>query len=124
MTELTVNQRKYLCAVLAVENEKKAARIKDIAQLLSLGAAAVSESVKNLASKGFLNYEPYGLISLTQKGENAALETLKINKIAEEFFLKIPDITPEEAAKAASDTAALLSKEIIKKIEKFCKQSQ
>ena len=120
MTGLTVNQRKYLCTIFAVENEKKAARVKDIAQILSVGASAASEAVKNLAAKGFLDYEPYGLISLTDSGKNIALETLKINKIVEEFFLKVPQITPQEAAKASSDTAALLSKEIIKKIENFC----
>lgn len=119
MTGLTGSQRKYLCAIHTIENEKKAARIKDIAQILSLGAAAVSEAVKKLSTKNFVNYEPYGVISLTEAGKKSALETIKMKKTVEKFLLKVPEITPEEAAIAASDISSLLAPNIIKKIEHF-----
>ena len=119
MTGLTGNQRKYLCALLAVGNENKAARIKDIAQILSLEAAAVSEEVKTHSVKNFTNDEPYGVSSLTESGKKSAPETIKMNKTVETFLRKVPEITPEEAAIAASDISSLLAPDIIKKIEHF-----
>lgn len=116
---LTPIQGNYLYAVLEIENEKKAARVKDLTAFLSLGAAAVSESVKNLAEKGYLNYEPYGLITLTDAGRSIAEEKARRRKIVADFFVKVLDTTEEDAIEASIAISAVLSENIISKIVSF-----
>lgn len=87
--KLTASFEKYLCAIYEVENKNKAARVKDIAALLSIGAPSVSEAMKSLEKKECINYEPYGLITLTKKGERIVLEKLKRNEIISNFLRNV-----------------------------------
>lgn len=71
---LTASLENYLCAIYLIENKNKAARVKDISSHLSIGASSVSEAMKLLEKKGYINYEPYGLITLTDIGKNLVEE--------------------------------------------------
>lgn len=49
--KLTASFENYLCAIYEIESKNKAARVKDIASLLSIGASSVSEAMKALEKK-------------------------------------------------------------------------
>lgn len=84
--KLTASFENYLCAIYEIEKKNKAARVKDIANLLSIGASSVSEAMKALEKKECINYEPYGLITLTKKGQKIVVEKLKRNEIIKNFL--------------------------------------
>lgn len=84
--KLTASFEKYLCAIYEIEKKNKAARVKDIANFLLIGAPSVSEAMKSLEKKGCINYEPYGLITLTKKGQKVVEEKLKRNEIISNFL--------------------------------------
>lgn len=84
--KLTANFERYLYAIYEIEKKNKAARVKDIATFLSVGAPSVSEAMKALEKKGCINYKPYGLITLTTKGQKIIIEKLKRNKIISTFL--------------------------------------
>lgn len=86
---LTASFENYLCAIYSVEKQNKAARVKDIANFLSIGASSVSEAMKALEKKEFINYEPYGLITLTKKGEKLVVEKIKRNEIISNFLRNV-----------------------------------
>ena len=54
--------------------------------MLTIGAPSVSEAMKTLEKKECINYEPYGLITLTKKGEKIVVEKLKRNETISKFL--------------------------------------
>ena len=44
------------------------ARISEIAKLMNRSLSSVSEAVKRMADEGYLSYEKYGKINLTERG--------------------------------------------------------
>ncbi len=71
---LTPSSQNYIRAVSFIEKKQKAARVKDVSKYLNIGPSSVSEALKALAEKGYLNYQPYGIITLTEQGEKVANE--------------------------------------------------
>lgn len=100
--KLTSSLENYLCAIYKIEKVNNAARVKDIANALSIGAPSVSEAMKVLEKKEFINYEPYGLITLTQQGKKLVVKKQKRNEIIFNFlrdFLLVEDSLLVENAK-------------------------
>lgn len=69
---LTASSENYLKAIYSIVKEQKAARVKDVSKFLNIGPSSVSEALKALADNGYINYQPYGIITLTEYGEKAA----------------------------------------------------
>ena len=66
--ELTESLEKYLLAIYEIVKVNQAARVKDVSNYLKIGGPATSDAVKTLAERGFINYVPYGIITITSKG--------------------------------------------------------
>lgn len=100
--ELTESLEKYLLAIYEIVKINQAARVKDVSNYLKIGGPATSEAVKNLAKKKFINYVPYGIITLTEKGlKKAKLKIERHNTISNflEKVLLIPSSNIEETTK-------------------------
>ena len=69
---LTESMENYLEAILNLEKTQKVARVKDIADKLSLQRGSVSGALKSLEEKGLINYTPYSFITLTREGKKIA----------------------------------------------------
>ena len=65
MKELTKSLEKYLAAIYNIVQTQGAARVRDVSEKVGANGASTSEAVKALAKKGFINYKPYGVITLT-----------------------------------------------------------
>ncbi|MCM1010384.1 MAG: metal-dependent transcriptional regulator [Fusobacterium sp.] len=89
MENLTQSLQKYLVAIYEVVLTNTAARVKDISAKMSIGMASTSEAVKNLAAKGYINYEPYGIITLTAKGKKAVDLIAARHNIVSDFLEKV-----------------------------------
>ena len=70
--ELTESLEKYLLAIFELLNQKENIKVKDVSAYLKIGGPATADAIKTLAARGFINYVPYGTISLTSKGASAA----------------------------------------------------
>lgn len=89
MENLTQSSQKYLVAIYDVVLTNTAARVKDVAARMSVGMASASEAVKNLAAKGYINYEPYGIITLTAKGKKTVDMIAARHNIVSDFLEKV-----------------------------------
>ena len=69
--ELTEALEKYLLAIFELSKENTQLKVKDVSKYLKIGGSTTSETIKTLAKKGFIDYEPYSTISLTKKGIDA-----------------------------------------------------
>src|SRR5574344_1271321 len=94
--ELTESLEKYLSAIYEIVKTNTAARVKDVANYLNIGAPSTSDAVKTLAKKKFINYEPYGIITITQKGIKASENKIERNRVISNFLEKVLMINAEE----------------------------
>ena len=87
--ELTESLEKYLLAIYEITKINTAARIKDVSNYLNIGGPATSDAVKTLAERGFINYVPYGIITMTNKGKKKAEEKIDRHQTISNFLEKV-----------------------------------
>lgn len=117
--KLTASFENYLCAIYEIEKKNKAARVKDIASFLSIGASSVSEAMKALEKKECINYEPYGLITLTKKGHKIVVEKLKRNEIISNFLKDVLLVDESLVAKNSQTIEYGLDEAVLLKFVRF-----
>lgn len=94
---LSENMEDYLEVILELENTKKVARAKDIADRLNIQRGSVTGGLKTLEEKGLINYEPYSFVTLTPKGAEIAGEIKRRHSILKQFFVKVLQVDPQTA---------------------------
>ena len=87
--ELSSSLEDYLETIYHLQKENRVARAKDIADSLSVTRGTVTGSLKALAAKGLIEYEPYSFITLTEEGSSLAREVIHRHQTLEEFFSKV-----------------------------------
>jgi Mn-dependent DtxR family transcriptional regulator len=90
----TVSEEDYLERIYELIQKKGYARPVDIAQELSVQQPSVTKMIKMLDKRGYVRYEKYRGISLTQEGEALALSVQKRHETVEKF-LRLFDIEEE-----------------------------
>ncbi|SMD08355.1 iron (metal) dependent repressor, DtxR family [Desulfocicer vacuolatum DSM 3385] len=99
---LTASLEDYLETIYNIIHEKKAVRVKDIATRLSVQNPSVTSALKNLSKKGYVNYTPYDVITLTDKGETAALDIIRRHEVMKTFLVDILCLDNNEKAENAA----------------------
>jgi DtxR family transcriptional regulator, Mn-dependent transcriptional regulator len=101
VTELSESLEDYLEAILAIEGEKQAARPKDIARRLSVSPPSVTAALQNLASRKLVNYAPYDLVTLTERGRQLARDVTRRHEALHRFFSDLLQLDGAEADELA-----------------------
>jgi len=117
--ELTENLEDYLYDVFEILKTAPIVRIKDIAKRRNVKLSSVVVAAKSLADKGFINYQKYGYITLTEKGLETAKNIEVKKNILYKFLTEILKVSPESAQKDVHKMEHDLSEETIKKIIEF-----
>jgi Mn-dependent DtxR family transcriptional regulator len=76
----------YLERIHELIEEKGYARVVDIASSLQVKQASVTSMVQKLAELGYLNYEKYRGLVLTEKGKKIACSIQKRHETLSRFF--------------------------------------
>jgi DtxR family Mn-dependent transcriptional regulator len=90
--ELTASQEDYLEAILGLIRQTGNARVRDIAEQLSVAKSSVTYALRALAERGLVNYEPYQLVSLTNEGEGAAQRVRRKHGGLSRFLQDVLDV--------------------------------
>ena len=77
----------YLETIQLIIDKKGYARGKDVAEFLSISPASVTEMFQRLSKKGYINYEKYSGVTLTEKGREVAIKTQRAHDTLEQFLL-------------------------------------
>ena len=101
--ELSESLEKYLLAIYEIVKVNQAARVKDVSNYLKIGGPATSDAVKTLAERGFINYVPYGIITITSKGKKKAEEKINRHKTISNFLEKVLLVEPEKVDESAKN---------------------
>ena len=92
----------------------------EIAQMLEVSKASVTEMVSKLKNNELVFYEKYGTISLTEKGREIAVKIKDRHEILLSFLLFI-GVSPENANNDCCSMEHDLSEETVEKIRIFMK---
>lgn len=65
----------------------------DLAEQLGVTASTVSANLKKLARDGYIDYEPYGQITLTEVGREIAVEIVRRHRIVETYLVEALGLT-------------------------------
>jgi len=98
---LSASLEDYLEAIFHIIAEKQVARPKDIARQLKVSYASVTGALRALSDKELINYSPYDVITLTQKGKDAAEDVVRRHEVLRKFFVDVLAVNEKEADEAA-----------------------
>ena len=121
-TDLSENVEDYLEIILELQTKKIVARSKDIAEKMDIKRGSVTGMLKNLAKKKFINYEPYGYVTLTPEGKKIALEIERRHIFLKDFLFRILEVDEETADNTACRMEHAMNKQTFKKFRDFVKK--
>ncbi len=108
----------YLKAIEKTIERKGYAQVKDVSKELELSSPSVTGMFKKLTKMGYINYEKYGGVTLTEEGEKIAKCTLEKHSIIRDFLL-ILGIDEETSDQDACKIEHVLAPETFDTLTKF-----
>lgn len=115
---LRKREEEYIEAIYDVVQEKGYAKVKDIAERLDVGLSSVTEMFQKLDEKGYIDYKKYSGVTLTEKGEDTAVELSKKHEVLKEFFIII-GLDEELADEDACKIEHVVRRETMERLTKF-----
>ncbi len=119
MDKLSASLEDYLEIIYNCNWLKTQIRAVDISKQLKISRASVTEALKKLAEKGYINYERYEAISLTDKGEEIAKNISTKHKLLQSFFEQVLNLTKDEASYNACKIEHIITDNAFEKISEY-----
>jgi DtxR family transcriptional regulator, Mn-dependent transcriptional regulator len=117
---LTQTEENYLKAIYSIGlANAKSVNTTLIAKKLQTKPSSVTDMVKKLAEKEFINYEKYKGVSLTQSGKKIAIEIIRKHRLWEVFLVNKLDYNWDEVHEIAEQLEHIKSKTLVDKLEAF-----
>jgi len=112
-------QEEYLKTIYIIKKQNNGVRVTDIANRMHCTKPSVNKAINHLKSNGLLNYETYGIIELTQEGENLARKIIETYDIVNIFLKDVLNLEAKEAEKEAENLKSAMSDNTINKLAKY-----
>jgi DtxR family Mn-dependent transcriptional regulator len=107
----------YLEAIFRLlKNGNQYAKTGELAEMLNVAPASVTQMVQKLAEKKYLKYLKGRGVRLTTKGRRLALDVLRRHRIAERLLVDLLGVSWEKAHEVACEWEHLLTPELCNKI--------
>lgn len=109
----------YLKTMYVLKKQNGNIRVTDIANKMNCTKPSVNKAIYNLKDNGYLNYESYGRIELTEEGENLAKKILETYDIIYLFLKDVLNLDAEEAKKEAENIKIAITDETVNKLARY-----
>ncbi len=109
----------YLETILMLSQNGDSVHLVDIAKSHKVSKATVSNALVKLGESGFVVYEKYRPVSLTEKGRILAKNTLKKHKMLIDFLTENLGVPMDEAREAACKMEHAIGAKIANKLAEF-----
>lgn len=109
----------YLKTMYVLNKQNGRVRVTDIAEKMNCTKASVNKAVHHLKDNGFLHYETYGTIELTEEGENLAKKILEAYDIVYVFFKDVLNLHTEDAQNEAEKVKSVLEDKTVNQLAKY-----
>lgn len=117
--ELTKSLEEYISTIYILEETNKKIRVTDIATKMLITKPSVNRALKTLREKGYVNFEPYTDITLTDEGREVAQEISKKYDIVKIFLAEILGVSQKTAEIDSLKIKAVISEETEQKLQQF-----
>jgi len=118
MERLSRRGEDYLRVIYELTSESGVARVKDIAERLSVKPASVTEMLRRLADMGLVVHERYGIVRLTEDGMRIGAAVKDKHELFIKFLMML-GVPHDIAVRDAHELEHRLSSETLTQIEKF-----
>ena len=109
----------YLKTIYVLKKQNENVRVTDIANSMNCSKPSVNKAINILKDNGYLNYEAYGTIEMTEKGENLAKKILETYDIVYLFLKDVLALESEEAEKEAEKIKLSMNDNTINSLAKY-----
>ena len=114
----------YLEAIVELNAQSQSVRSVDIARYLGVTKPSVSRAMANLKAAGFILQEPYGRITLTEKGRAEATRIHSLHHMITDFFMDALGLDAHTAETDACRIEHVISPETVAAIKVYLKQKR
>ena len=111
-------EQDYLEAIEGLIETRGYAKVVEIAERLSLKGSSVTRMVQKLARNGYLKYEKYRGITMTESGRRTAVEMKNRHRLLRNFLTEI-GVDPKTADDDAEGMEHCVSKKTLTCLEKW-----
>ena len=116
-------EQDYLEAIEGLIESKGYAKVVEIAERLNLKGSSVTRMIQKLARNGYLKYEKYRGITMTEAGRRTALEMKRRHQLLRNFLIEI-GVDPKNADDDAEGMEHCVSKKTLLCLEEWLEKSR
>lgn len=109
----------YLEIIFLEEAREGAARASSIADAAGVSRSTVTSTLKALKTMGLVEYEPYSLVHLTEKGRLIGRDITHRHIIFREFFLHVLQLEESQADAVACELEHVVPPQVIRRWGQF-----
>lgn len=109
----------YLSIIFTQEFAHGACRASDIAKAANVARPTITSALQSLARLGYVEYSPYRLINLTEKGLLAGQKLAHRKMVLQDFFQNILQIPAQQATEVACGMEHVLPDDIMTRLRRF-----
>ena len=109
----------YLKTIYVLKKQNGNVRVTDIANYMNCTKPSVNKAINSLKDNGYLNYEAYGTIEMTKKGEDLSKKILETYDIVYLFLKEVLCLDELEAKKEAEKIKLSMSDKTINSLARY-----
>jgi len=118
---VTSSIEEYLEAIYFLEEERISTTTMEIAKRVGVSPPSVTEMLRRLADRGYIRYEPYRGVILTEEGRRVGKRVIRKHRILECFLHYVLSIRKDRAHRQACEMEHSLSDEAEDRLRKIMK---
>lgn len=117
---ITLSEENYLKTIFHLETrEGTVVSTNAIAEKIESKASSVTDMVKKLAEKDYVNYKKYQGVSLTRKGRDTAVSIIRKHRLWETFLVNKLNFSWDEVHDVAEQLEHIKSEKLINELDIF-----
>jgi len=110
------HHREYLKHILKLQQVSSPVSTTALAEAMDVAPPSVTDMLKKLAERGYINYQPYHGISLTKAGEKETVKAVRRHRIVERFLTDMLGFEWHEAHEEALAFEQTISEEVERRL--------
>ncbi|WP_316849403.1 metal-dependent transcriptional regulator [Pedobacter agri] len=112
-------EENYLKIIYHLAESSNNVQTNSIAEQMQTKPASVTDMIKKLAEKGYVDYVKYQGVTLTEKGKNAAIDIVRKHRLWEVFLVDKLNFKWDEVHDVAEELEHIKSETLIERLDEF-----
>ncbi|WP_316798292.1 metal-dependent transcriptional regulator [Pedobacter frigidisoli] len=112
-------EENYLKIIYHLSESNNTVQTNAIAEQIQTKPASVTDMIKKLADKGFVDYIKYQGVTLTDRGRNAAIDIVRKHRLWEVFLVDKLNFKWDEVHEVAEELEHIKSEALIERLDEF-----